>query len=160
MIGGASCSDLKDPMTPRDRLGTRYLINFADYRSNYFRVFLASRKYVAAMNFKHFLSNFERRFNCRIHVLRTDGKDEYKPLDVFCKDTGITRQISERDNQYSNGKAERMHRTILNIVRSIGFASGLPLNIRVMLLSMQHTYLNGYQLRRMTVGYHRSNYSP
>ena len=101
VIGGVSCSDLKGPMTPRDRLGTRYLINFVDYRSNYFRVFLARRKYVAAMNFKHFLLNLERRFNCRIHVLRTDGKDEYKPLDLFCKDTGITRQISERDNQYS-----------------------------------------------------------
>ena len=40
VIGGVSCSDLKSPMTPRDRLRNRYLINFADHRSNYCRVFL------------------------------------------------------------------------------------------------------------------------
>ena len=79
------------------------------------------------MNFKHFLVAFERRFNCRIQVLRTDGGGEYKPLDVFCKETGVVRQISERDNQSINGKAKRMHRTIMNMVRSMVFASGIPL---------------------------------
>ena len=79
------------------------------------------------MNFKHFLVAFERRFNCRVHVLRRDGGGEYKPLDVFCKETGIARQISERDNQARNGKAERMHRTIMSMVRSLVSASGLPL---------------------------------
>ena len=127
MIGGVICSDLKGPLTPRDRVGNRYLINFVDHRSNYCRVFLAKTKDVAAMNFKHFLSAFERRFDFRIHVLRTDGGGEYKPLDVFCKKTGVSRQMSERDNQSSNGKAERMHRTIMNMVRSMVFASGLPL---------------------------------
>ena len=44
VIGGVSCSDLKGPMTPRDRLGTRYLIHFVYYWSNYFRVFLVKKK--------------------------------------------------------------------------------------------------------------------
>ena len=127
VIGGVVCSDLKGPMTPRDRLGNRYLINFIDHRSNYCRVFLAKTKDAAAMHFKNFLVVFERKFNCRIHVLRTDGGGEYKPLDVFCKEVGVSRQVSERDNQASNGKAERMHRTIMNMVRSMVFASGLPL---------------------------------
>nr|CCA24799.1 hypothetical protein PITG_16835 [Albugo laibachii Nc14] len=39
VIGGVICSDLKGPMTPRDRLGNRYLVNFIDHRSNYCRVF-------------------------------------------------------------------------------------------------------------------------
>ncbi|KAG3023800.1 hypothetical protein PC121_g24794 [Phytophthora cactorum] len=59
---------------------------------------------------------FERQFNCRIHVLRTDGGGEYKTLDLFCKNTGIARQVSEQRNQASNGKAKRMHRTIMNMV--------------------------------------------
>ena len=88
---------------------------------------LAKTKSFAATNSKHFLVAFERRFNCRIHVILTDGGGEYKPLDVFCKETGIDRQISEQDNQASNGKAERMHRTIMNVVRSMVFASGIPL---------------------------------
>ena len=109
-IGGVICSDLKGPMTPKDRLGNRYLVNFIDHKSNYCRVFLAPTKDKAAKKFEHFLAFFERRFNCRIHVLRTDGGGGYANVDLFCKSTGVSRQISEARNQASNGMAERMHR--------------------------------------------------
>ena len=125
-VGGVICSDLKGPMTPRDRLGNRYLVNFVDHKSNYCRIFLARAKDVAAKQFEAFLVFFEKRFNCRIHVLRTDGGGEYANLDLFCKRTGVTRQVSEAGNQASNGKAERMHRTVLNLARSMMFACGLP----------------------------------
>ena len=120
------CSDLKGPMTPRDRLGNRYLVNFIDHRSNYCRVLLAKTKDAAALKFKHFMTSFEREFNYKIHLLRTDGGGEYKTLDVFCKATDILRQVSEARNQASNEKAERMHRTIMNMVRTMIFASKLP----------------------------------
>uniref|UniRef100_A0AAV1UHJ8 Uncharacterized protein n=1 Tax=Peronospora matthiolae TaxID=2874970 RepID=A0AAV1UHJ8_9STRA len=128
VIGGVICSDLKGPMAPRDRLGNRYLVNFIDHRTNYCRVFLAKSKDVAAQRFKHFMAFFERQINCRIHVLRADGGGEYKTLELFCKDTGIARQVSEPRNQASNEKAERMHRTIINMVRSMLLACGLPLS--------------------------------
>ncbi|KAE9058043.1 hypothetical protein PF007_g31436 [Phytophthora fragariae] len=126
-IGGVIGSDIKGPMTPRDRRGNKYLINFIDYSTNYVRVFLAKNKADATKEFEHFLVYFEKRFNCRIHVLRTDGGKEYVNVDPFCKETGVRRQISERENQASNGKAERMHRTVLNVARCMLFASGLPL---------------------------------
>ena len=115
-------------MTPKDRLGNRYLVNFIDHKSNYCRVFLAPTKAKAAKKFEHFLAFFERRFNCRIHVLRTDGGGEYANVDLFCKSTGVARQISEARNQASNGKAERMHRTVLNMARSMIFTIRLPLS--------------------------------
>ncbi|GMF38960.1 unnamed protein product [Phytophthora fragariaefolia] len=34
-IGGVICSDLKGPMTPADRDGTRFMVNFVDYHTNY-----------------------------------------------------------------------------------------------------------------------------
>lgn len=77
--------------------------------------------------FEHFLLYFEKRFNCRVHVLRIDGGKEYVNVEPFCSSGGVRRQISEADNQASNGKAERMHRTILNMTRCMLFASGLPL---------------------------------
>eukprot|EP00644_Phytophthora_capsici_P004449 jgi/Phyca11/111093/e_gw1.19.206.1 len=43
-IGGVIGSDIKGPMTPKDRRGNRYLINFVDYSTNYVRVFLAKNK--------------------------------------------------------------------------------------------------------------------
>uniref|UniRef100_A0AAV1THS5 Integrase catalytic domain-containing protein n=1 Tax=Peronospora matthiolae TaxID=2874970 RepID=A0AAV1THS5_9STRA len=126
VIRGAICSELKGPMTPRDRLGNRFLVYFIAHRSNYFCVFLAKTKDVAALKFKHFLVQFEREFDCKIHVLRTDGGGEYKNLDVFCKATGVSRQVSGASNQASNSKAERMHRT-MNVIQLLVFASNLPL---------------------------------
>ncbi|POM67312.1 Rve domain containing hypothetical protein, partial [Phytophthora palmivora] len=127
-IGGVIGSDIKGPMTPLDRRGNRYMINFVDYSTNYVRVFVAKNMVNATKMFEHFLVYFEKRFNCRIHVLRTDGGKEYVNVDPFCKSTGVRRQISEAENQASNGKAERMHRTVLNMARCMLFASGLPLH--------------------------------
>ena len=79
------------------------MVYFADHRSNCCRIFLAKSKDVDAFKYMQFLINFEREFNCRIHVLRTDGGGEYKTLDAFCKATDVSRQAR---NQASNGKAE------------------------------------------------------
>ena len=126
-IGGVICSDLKVPMTPKDRMGNQDLATFVNHESNYCRMFLESIKDQETKKFEHFLVFFEKRFNCRIHVLRTDGGGEYQNVDLFCKRTGVARQVSEARNQASNGKAERMHRTVLNMDRSMIFASRLPL---------------------------------
>ncbi|CAI5747546.1 unnamed protein product [Peronospora destructor] len=37
-VGGVICSDLKGPITPLDRHGNRYLVNFVDHKTNYVRV--------------------------------------------------------------------------------------------------------------------------
>uniref|UniRef100_A0AAV1UMW7 Uncharacterized protein n=1 Tax=Peronospora matthiolae TaxID=2874970 RepID=A0AAV1UMW7_9STRA len=110
-INGVICSDLKGPMTPQDRLGNRYMVNFIDHKSNYCRVLLARTKDAAAKQFEAFLVHFEKLFGFKVHVLRTDGEGEYANVDLFCKRTGVARQVSEARNQASNGKSERMHRT-------------------------------------------------
>ncbi|GMF45370.1 unnamed protein product [Phytophthora fragariaefolia] len=82
----------------------------------------------AAKKFEHFLVFFEKEFNCKVRVLRTDSGREYENVDLFCKTTGVARQRSEANNQASNGKAERMHRTVMNMARCMVFACGLPLS--------------------------------
>ncbi|POM64738.1 Hypothetical protein PHPALM_19706 [Phytophthora palmivora] len=72
-VCGVICSDLKGPITPRDRLGNRCMVNFADHKSNCYRVFLAKTKDAAAKQFERFLVFLEKRFNCRIHLLRTES---------------------------------------------------------------------------------------
>ncbi|GMF44663.1 unnamed protein product [Phytophthora fragariaefolia] len=128
-IGGVICSDRMGPMTPMDRNGNRYLVNFVDHHTNYCRVFEAKRKDQVAKMFEGFLMHFERQFNCKVHVLCTDGGGDYRNVGLFCQSTGVVRQVSEAKNQASNGKAERMHRTILNMARCMIFASGLALHI-------------------------------
>lgn len=114
-------------MTLKGRLGNRYMVNFSDHRTNYCKVFLAKTKDAAAQKFQHFMAFFERQFHCRLHVLRTDGGGEYQTLDLFCKENGIARQISEPRNQASNGKDERMHHTIMNMVWCMTYGCSLPL---------------------------------
>ena len=101
-VGGVICSDIKDPMTPKDRLNNRYMINFVDHKSNYCRVFLARTKDAAAKKFIDFLIFFEKKFNCRVHILRTDSGGEYQNVDLFCKKSGVARQRIEARNQASN----------------------------------------------------------
>ena len=126
MVGGVICSDIKGPMTPRDRYKNRYMVNFVDFKSNYVRVFLGKTKDSVAKRFEEFVVFFERQFDCRIKVLRTDGGQEYQTVNLFCDRTGIGRQVSQPYTQASNGKAERMHRTLLNTARSMVFGSMLP----------------------------------
>jgi hypothetical protein len=127
-VGGVICSDLKGPITPVDREKNRYLVNFVDHKTNYCRIFLAKTKDEGAKKFLNFVGHFERRFDCRIQVLRTDGGGEYVNVDLFCAKNGIARQRTEADNPASNGKAERMHRTILNMARCMIFNSRLPMH--------------------------------
>ena len=128
-IGGFNFSDLNGPITPTDRLGNRYMVNFIDHRSIYCWLFLAKSKDAAALKFNLFMASFEREFNFKVHVLRNVCGGEYNTLNIFCSTTGVSRQVSEARDQASNGKAERMHRTIINMVRSMVFASNLPLYI-------------------------------
>ncbi|GMF36918.1 unnamed protein product [Phytophthora fragariaefolia] len=89
---------------------------------------VARDKDEAVKKFRDFLVQFEKEFGCSVHILRTGGGGEYRNVDLFCKENGITRQVSEVSNQAANGKAERMHRTVLNMVRCMIFGSGLPLS--------------------------------
>ena len=114
-------------MTPQDRLGNRYLVNFIDHKSNYCRVFLARTKDAAAKQFEDLLVQIDKFLGFKIHVLRADGSGEYANVDLFCKRTGVAHQVSEARNLASNGKAERMHWTVLNLARSMMFACALPL---------------------------------
>lgn len=74
----------KNPMTPRDRLGNRYIVNLVDHKSNYANLFLAHTKVKAAKFFKDFFVHFDKRFDCRTHVLRTDSGGEFAKDNLFC----------------------------------------------------------------------------
>jgi hypothetical protein len=59
------------------------------------RVFLAKSKSDASSQFGHFMACFERNFDYRLQVLRTDGGKEFRQIDLLCERLGIERQKSE-----------------------------------------------------------------
>ena len=69
------------------------MVNFIDHQSISCRVFLAKSKDAAALKFKLFMKSFECEFNSKIHVLRTDGGEEYKTLGIFCSLEDISHQV-------------------------------------------------------------------
>lgn len=54
--------------------------------------------------FEHFLAFFERSLDCKVHILRTDGGGEYRNVNMFYKTIGVTKQVSEAENQASKRK--------------------------------------------------------
>uniref|UniRef100_A0AAV1VF27 Retrovirus-related Pol polyprotein from transposon TNT 1-94-like beta-barrel domain-containing protein n=1 Tax=Peronospora matthiolae TaxID=2874970 RepID=A0AAV1VF27_9STRA len=75
-IGGFICSGLNIPMKPQDHLGNRYLVNFIDHKSNYYRTFLARTKDAVAKQFDAFLVHFKKLFGFKVLVLLMDGGGE------------------------------------------------------------------------------------
>lgn len=92
-------------------------------------VFFCGKKDKATKEFENYLTYCKKRFNCKVHCLHADGGAKYKVVDFFCKRSGVGRQVSEAENQDSNGKAERMHQTMMDMVPSMVFGSGLPLKV-------------------------------
>ena len=91
-------------------------------------MFLVKTKDKATKEFEQFLIYFEKWLNCNVHFLHTDGGGEYQVIDPFCKLTGVRHQVSDANKNVSNGKAERMHQTVMNMVHSRIFCSGLSFN--------------------------------
>ena len=69
------------------------MVSFIDHKSNYCCVFLARTKDAAAKHFEAFLVHFEKLFDFKVHVLRTDGSGEYANVNLFCKRMGFARQM-------------------------------------------------------------------
>jgi hypothetical protein len=75
-----------------------------------------------------FVGHFERRFDYPIQMLSTNRGGEYANIDLFCSRSDIARQRTEAYNPAFNDKAERMHRTVLNMTRCMIFNCRLPIH--------------------------------
>ena len=114
-----------------------------------------TNKKKAATKFLHFVAWFEAEFNCKVRVTRTDGGGKYvtESVDLFCKNAGIRRQKTEANTPQSNGKVDRMNRTVFNMVRCMLFGSDVPLShwsdaaeYAVYILNRSHTRANRTEL--------------
>lgn len=126
-IGAVICMDLKTDLSP-DRTGHRHILTIVGHASNYNEVYLLHAKSDAFDKFLHFANTFQRQYNLKIKVLRTDGRGEFinAKFSEYAERHGIRLQISHPNTSASNGKAERYHRTLMNSARAMLWASSLP----------------------------------
>ncbi|OQR85565.1 RNA-dependent DNA polymerase [Achlya hypogyna] len=127
-IGAVISSDCVGKLSPPDRFGNRYFVNYVDHGSGYTAVYPIKKKSHQERTAMAFISMFERQFNVKVKTFRSDRGGEYRSetFQSYLAQHGITHQLTERHTSASNGKSERMHRTLLNGARAMLFGTDLP----------------------------------
>jgi transposase InsO family protein len=64
----------------------------------------------------------------KVNTIRSDGGGEYmnSELQTWCTERGITQDITNPHTPQMNGVAERLNRTLMDVVRTVLYQSGLP----------------------------------
>ena len=120
-------SDICGPMPVHSLGGKRYFITFVDDYSRLMAVYTIANKSEAYSTFMTYKAWAENATGHRIKTLRTDGGGEYTSnqfIQVLAQ-YGIARQQTPPYTPEHNGVAERANRTLMEMARSMLYASGL-----------------------------------
>jgi hypothetical protein len=107
----------------------RYFVTFIDDFSRYTAVYLIRNKDEVLAKFQEFVALVSNQTEKSIKILRSDGGGEYfsKGFDNYCKTSGILHQSSAPYTPEQNGVAERMNRTLVEMIRSMLHQQDTPL---------------------------------
>jgi transposase InsO family protein len=122
-------SDLCGPMHVPSTNGNKYLMTFIDDYTRMCWVYLLKEKSQAFDTFKNFHLWIKNETQLNIGTLRSDNGGEYtsKDFEKYLQNNGIKHQTIVPYNPQQNGVAERMNRTLLNMVRSMMFFKNVKL---------------------------------
>ena len=114
-------SDLCGPMEVPSLGGSRYFITFIDDHSNWVTTYTMQRKSESFDKFKLFQAYAERKTGRKIKCLRTDRGGEYlsNAFSSHLGQSGVRRNLTAPYTPQQNGVAERMNRTLIELVRSM-----------------------------------------
>ena len=125
-------SDLCGEFQEQSLGGGKYFVTFIDDATRHTRVYiLANKKQKTVLKvFREHCAWAEKQSGYPIKLLRTDGGSEYRDqMKQFCLDLGIEHQPTAPYSPQSNGVAERMNRTLLDMVRPMILDSKLALSL-------------------------------
>lgn len=105
-----------------------YFLTIVDDFSRGVWVYLKAEKSEVSHKIKQFCSMVLTQFGKRVKVLRSDNGTEFTYLHKFYAEHGIVHQTTCVDTPKQNGRVERKHRHILNVVRALLFQANLPLS--------------------------------
>jgi Reverse transcriptase (RNA-dependent DNA polymerase)/gag-polypeptide of LTR copia-type/Integrase core domain/GAG-pre-integrase domain/Zinc knuckle len=116
---GTICSDVMGPITPASMSGNRYVVTFIDMETRYTVVYPIKTKDEVHHKFKQYLDFVKTNTRIKPKVIRSDNGGEYKnaKMSRICKDQCIKQEFTVAYNPESNGMAERMNRTLTEMVR-------------------------------------------
>lgn len=121
-------SDVWGPSRVNNISGSKWFVTFIDDHSRMTWVFLMKHKTDVTHIFQTFHKMIENQFKTKVQVLKTDnGKEFFQSyLGNYLRDQGIIHLSSCIDTPQQNGVAERKNRHILEVARSLMFATHVP----------------------------------
>ncbi|KAJ9566785.1 LOW QUALITY PROTEIN: hypothetical protein OSB04_002751 [Centaurea solstitialis] len=122
--------DLCGPISPPTPTGKRYIFLLIDDYSRYMWEYFLDSKDQAFEIFKEFKQKVENQLGINLKMFRTDRGGEFTSNEFlqYCKDNGISRQLTAPYSPQQNGVVERKNRTILSATRCMMKATNLPQN--------------------------------
>jgi transposase InsO family protein len=119
-------TDLMGPFTPMTAGRSQYLLTAMDDYSGFAAVTPLQHKSDASAALKQTILLWERQLEKKVKCVRSDRGGEFIAFDTFCVDVGIRREKSVAYCPSSNGRAERLNRTLTERVRGMLLSSDVP----------------------------------
>ncbi|PWA62550.1 ribonuclease H-like domain-containing protein [Artemisia annua] len=121
--------DLWGPYRVASREGYRYFLTIVDDFTRVVWVYLIKTKDEVCHYITVFYNLLETQFDKKVKSFRSDNGTEFvnHTFAKFCETKGITHQTSCAYTPQQNGIAERKHRHLLNVARSLLFQGVIPL---------------------------------
>lgn len=127
-FGGKVHTDLWGPAPVTTKGGRRYYITFTDNKFRFTNVDFLQCKSKVFEAYKMYEAWVETQTGAKVKILHSDRGGEYlgKAFVAYLKSKGTGQKLTTHDTPQHNGVAERRNRTILECVRALLHASGLP----------------------------------
>lgn len=108
----------------------KYFLTLVDDHSRMTRVYLLERKSDYLKTLTSFLNYVSNKFNCSVKTIRSDNALEFadKGCQNYISERGIRHETSFSYRPQQNSRAERKHRHVLEVARTLRFQSGLSLH--------------------------------
>lgn len=121
-------SDVWGPSRIATLGGRRYYVSFTDDKTRFTTLYLLRTKREVFETFCAFEAWLERHHNAQIKFLNTDRGGEYlsEEFRSHLEQRGIESKLSVHDTSQEAGVSERLNRTLMEKVRAMLIASGLP----------------------------------
>jgi hypothetical protein len=131
VFGGEIHSDLWGKSPVESRGGKNYMDTYIDDKTRLTNVYFLRTKDEQPDAYKGYEAWAESHMGVRIHILNTDRGGEYTggEFAAYLKSRGTIQKLSVHDTHQESGVAERRNRTIVERVRALLHASGLPKNL-------------------------------
>ena len=124
-MGDIIDSNICGPLSIRSFGNKRYIITFVDEWSRHVFATALKRKDDALGAFDKYRKFFEKQYGHQIKSLHSDNGGEYVGINEYLEENGIRPERNAPYTPEQNGIAERMNRTLVEMIRVLLKSSGL-----------------------------------